>query len=67
MIKGLNETIYGLAFRNHRYGEGKWNVHFFETERQRAVILPQLNDVGEVFVFEFTLGQVKPEDKHGKS
>lgn len=62
MIKGLDDTIYGLAFRNHRYGEGKWNVHFFESEQQRAVIAPQLKDAGHVWFFEFRLGQVKREE-----
>lgn len=63
MIKGLDETIYGLAYRNGRYAEGEWMVHFFETETQRDAVMRQFTEAGDIVPFQFLLRQILPKGK----
>ena len=62
MIKGFDDTIYGLAYRNGRYQEGKWNIHFYDTETQRNSGMQHckaLSPPSENITFEFSLRDIK--------
>lgn len=62
MLKGLDDTIYGLAYRNGRYEEGKWNIHFYDREAQRDGEVQHfrtLSPSSEIITFEFSLGEIR--------
>ena len=61
MIKRLNDTIYGFAYRDLRYKDDEWNVHFVEKEEYRDIEVQHfkaLMPASEIITFEFSLEQV---------
>jgi len=64
MLKRMTDTIYGMLYRNGRYDEGNWMVHFFATKRERESAYKQAGQHPgmELRRFEFRLEQVVGEE-----
>ena len=57
MYMGLDQIIYGLAYRNHRYNHGKYNISFFGGEdiRDKFYNMYAEQVEAEIVKFEFCI------------
>ena len=49
----LNDTVYGIAYRNHRYGEDEYNISYYMKERDRDLALSCMIKDAKKLTFEF--------------
>lgn len=51
----LTDSIYGVAFRNHRYQEDDYQVSFYDDWHgyRQAVTEKEKNEAGKVVTFQF--------------
>ena len=59
----LNDTIYGIAFRNHRYEKDEYNISLYFKLIDRDFALSCMDKKAEIVKFEFKpIDLIKKED-----
>ena len=66
----LTDLMYGIAYRNHRYGEDEYTLSFYTRKRDRDIALMDMDataPASKKLTFEFRPIDLINKEKHGTS